>query len=255
MSADPELGYVYLPVSTPTNDYYGGHRPGDNLFAESLVCLNAATGERVWHFQIAHHGMWDYDLPAAPNLVDINVGGREIKAVAQVTKQGFCFVFDRQTGEPIWPIEEKPVPQSDIPGEKSSPTQPIPSKPAAFERQGLTEDDLIDFTPTLHQMAKTIADDYSYGPLYMAQTVESMDKKGTILVPGIIGGASWAGAAVDPHQGIIYIPSYTFPAVLTLTKATDPNAPFRYTGGVEFGPDGPRGSALAQAALRPHHRH
>ena len=244
MSADPELGYVYLPVSTPTNDYYGGHRPGDNLFAESLVCLDAATGERVWHFQTTHHGMWDYDLPAAPNLVDIKVGDREIKAVAQVTKQGFCFVFDRQTGEPVWPIEEKPVPQSDILGEKSSPTQPIPSKPAAFERQGLTEDDLIDFTPTLRQMAKTIAADYSYGPLYMAQTVESMNKKGTILVPGIIGGASWAGAAVNPHKGIIYIPSYTFSAVLTLTEAAGPNAPFRYTGGVEFGPDGPRGLPL-----------
>jgi len=244
MSADPELNYVYLPVSTPTNDYYGGHRPGDNLFGESIVCLDATTGERVWHFQIAHHGLWDYDLPAAPNLVDIEVDGQKIKAVAQVTKQGFCFVFDRITGEPIWPIEEEPVPHSDIPGEQSSPTQPIPSRPAAFERQGLSEDDLIDFTPTLREMAKTIANDYSYGPLYMAQTVASMDKKGTIIVPGIIGGASWAGAAVDPTKGVIYIPSYTFPTFLTITEAEDPDAHFRYTGGVTFGPDGPRGLPL-----------
>ena len=136
MSADPELGYVYLPVSTPTNDYYGGHRPGDNLFAESLVCLNAATGERVWHFQIAHHGMWDYDLPAAPNLVDINVGGREIKAVAQVTKQGFCFVFDRQTGEPIWPMSRKnPYRNPTFPAKNPRPPNPFPaSRPPSSAR-------------------------------------------------------------------------------------------------------------------------
>ncbi|NKB67849.1 MAG: PQQ-binding-like beta-propeller repeat protein [Candidatus Latescibacteria bacterium] len=239
MSADEELNYVYLPVSTPTNDYYGGHRLGDNLFAESLVCLNASTGERVWHFQIAHHGLWDYDLPAAPNLVDIEVGGRPVKAVAQVTKQGFCFVFDRVTGEPVWPIEEKPVPQSEVPGERSSPTQPIPSRPAPFERQGLTDDDLIAFTPTLQQMARDIIDDYEYGPLYSLPS-----EKGTIVVPGIIGGASWAGAAVDPRKGVIYIPSYTFPAVLTLTAAEDPEADYRYTGGVAFGPAGPRGLPL-----------
>ena len=149
MSADEELGYVYLPVSTPTNDYYGGHRLGDNLFADSLVCVNAETGERVWHFQILHHGLWDYDPPAAPNLIDITVGGKEIKAVAQVTKQAFCFVFDRVTGEPVWPIEERPVPQSTMPGESSSPTQPFPTKPAPFDRQGLTHDDLIDFTPAI----------------------------------------------------------------------------------------------------------
>ena len=198
MSADEALGYVYLPISTPTNDYYGGHRYGDDLFAESLVCLNAETGERVWHFQILHHGLWDYDLPAAPNLVDITVDGKEIKAVAQVTKQAFCFVFDRVTGEPVWPIEERPVPQSDVPGEKSSATQPFPTKPAPFDRQGLTHDDLIDFTPTLRKQAISIIEGYNDGPLYTRPT-----EKGTIAMPGIIGGANWAGAAVDPENGVI----------------------------------------------------
>ena len=236
-----EGGAGFSALSVTDGKLYTMYARGESEYA---VCLDAASGERIWLFQIAHHGLWDSDLPAAPNLVDIEIDGTKVKAVAQVTKQGFCFVFDRVSGEPIWPIEEKPVPQSDIPGEKSSPTQPIPSKPAAFERQGLTEDDLIDFTPTLRQMAKTILDDYSYGPLYTVQTQASLEKKGTIIVPGIIGGASWAGAAVHPGKGVIYIPSYTFPTFLTITKAEDPDAHFRYTGGVTFGPNGPRGLPL-----------
>ena len=239
MSADEELGYVYLPVSTPTNDYYGGHRLGDNLFADSLVCLNAETGERVWHFQILHHGLWDYDPPAAPNLIDITVDGKEIKAVAQVTKQAFCFVFDRETGEPVWPIEERPVPQSTVPGESSSPTQPFPTKPAPFDRQGLTHDDLIDFTPALRKQALSIIEDYDYGTLYTPPT-----EKGIIAMPGIIGGASWAGAAVDPDKGIIYIPSITFPTNTTINKAKDPKADYTHTGALAFGPKGPRGLPL-----------
>ena len=174
-------------------------------------------GERVWHFQILHHGLWDYDPPAAPNLIDITVDGKEIKAVAQVTKQAFCFVFDRVTGEPVWPIEERPVPQSTLPGEASSPTQPFPTKPAPFDRQGLTHDDLIDFTPALRKQALSIVEDYDYGTLYTPPT-----EKGTIAMPGIIGGASWAGAAVDPNKGIIYIPSITFPTNTTINKAKDP---------------------------------
>ncbi len=240
MSADEELGYVYLPFSTPTNDYYGGERPGDNLFAESLVCLNAQTGERVWHFQILHHGLWDYDLPAAPNLVDIAVDGRKIKAVAQITKQAFCFVFNRETGEPIWPIQERPVPQSSAPREKSSPTQPFPSKPLPFDRQGLTHDDLIDFTPELRQMAIDIVEDYDYGPLYTPPS-----EKGTLVMPGIIGGGSWAGAAVDPDRGIIYIPSYTYPATITLKERED--ADYAYTGELVLGLKGPRGLPLTKA--------
>ena len=239
MSADEELGYVYLPVSTPTNDYYGGHRHGDNLFAEILVCLNTETGERVWHFQILRHGLWDYDLPAAPNLIDITVDGKKIKAVAQVTKQAFCFVFDRVTGKPVWPIEERTVPQSNVPGELSSSTQPFPTKPAPFDRQGLTHNDLIDSTPTLRKQALGVIVDYDYGALYTAPS-----EKGTIAMPGIIGGASWAGAAVDPDKGIIYIPSYTYPAIITLNKAKDSSAEYAYTGALVFGPNGPRGLPL-----------
>ena len=147
MSGDEELGYVYIPVEAPTGDFYGGNRLGDNLFSDSLVCLDARTGKRIWHYQLVHHDIWDWDIGAPPILVDITVGGKPIKAVAQVTKQAFTFVFDRVTGKPVWPIEERPVPQSDVPGEKTSPTQPFPTKPAAFDRQGISLDDLIDFTP------------------------------------------------------------------------------------------------------------
>jgi len=156
ISADDELGYVYLPFGTPSNDYFGGRRPGDGLFGESLVCLDALTGKRIWHFQMVHHGLWDYDLPAAPNLIDIRVDGKPVKAVAQVTKQGFCYVLDRVTGEPIWPIEERPVPQSTMPGERSSATQPFPIRPAPFDRQGITENDVIDFTPELRMAALSV---------------------------------------------------------------------------------------------------
>ncbi len=166
MSVDETLGYVYLPFGTPTNDYYGGHRRGNNLFAESLVCLDATTGKRVWHFQAVHHGLWDYDFPAAPVLGDITVDGRRINAVAQVSKQGFVYVFDRRTGEPVWPIEERPVPQSTVPGEKTSPTQPFPTRPPAFDRQGFTDDDVIDFTPELRARALEIIKQYERGPLF-----------------------------------------------------------------------------------------
>jgi glucose dehydrogenase len=213
MSCDPELGYVYLPVSTPTNDWYGGHRKGDNLFAESLVCLDVKTGRRVWHFQIVHHGVWDYDLPCAPNLIDVTLDGRRIKAVAQVTKQAFCFVFDRVTGKPLWPIQERPVPQSTMPGEKTSPTQPFPTKPAPFDRQGATVDDLIDYTPELRKEAEEILKGWVHGPLYTPPTT-----KRTILMPGWVGGASWAGAAADPETGFLYVPSITNPMWLALEK-------------------------------------
>ncbi len=231
MSADENLGYVYLPVSTPTNDFYGGERKGDNLFAESLVCLDAETGERVWHFQMVHHGIWDYDLPAAPNLVDVTVEGQRIHAVAQVSKQGFCYVLNRETGEPVWPIEERPVPGSTVPGEASSPTQPYPTRPPAFERQGLTEEDLIDFTPELRDEAKRILRQYDSGPIFTAPS-----EKGTVMMPGLVGGASWAGAAVNPSTGIIYIPSYTLPSIATVHAATEPDAPFAFTGSYAWGP-------------------
>ena len=202
MSIDPELGYIYLPLNTAAPDYYGGHRPGANLFAESLVALDLETGERVWHFQVVHHGLWDYDLPAAPNLIDITVDGRPIKAVAQITKQGFTFVFDRVTGEPVWPIEERPVPtDTDIEGEVVWPTQPFPTRPAPFDYQGVAIDDLVDFTPEIRRMAIEAVAPYRIGPLYTPHSL-----RGTIVRPGFSAG-SWGGAAVDPETGMLYVPS------------------------------------------------
>ena len=202
MSADEELGYLYLPTNTAAPDYYGGHRLGDNLFAESLVCLDVETGERVWHFQMVHHGLWDYDNPAAPNLLDITVDGRHIKAVAQITKQGFTYTFDRVTGEPVWPIEERPVPPTTMPGEVASPTQPFPTKPPPFEDQGATIDDLVDFTAEIKQMAIEAVKPYKLGPLFTPQSLQ-----GTLQRPGAGGGGSWSGAAVDPETGLLYVPS------------------------------------------------
>ncbi len=205
---DHERGLVYLPVGTPNNDFYGGHRLGDNLFAESVLCLDARTGERVWHFQAIHHGLWDYDLPAPPNLVTIEVDGRTIDAVAVPTKTSFVYVFDRATGEPVWPIEERPVPASDVPGERASPTQPFPTKPPPLTRQGITEDDLIDFTPALRAEALEIFRRHRAGPIFTPPSLE-----GTILYPGLIGGAGWGGGAVDPERGILYVKGHNWPWV------------------------------------------
>ena len=218
MSADEDLGYVYLPVEMPTGDVYGGHRPGNNLFGDSLVCLDARTGKRIWHYQIVHHDMWDFDNPAAPVLLDLTVNGKSIKAVAQVTKQAFTYVFDRVTGEPVWPIVERAVPQSDVPGEKTSPTQPFPTKPAAFDRQGVTPADLIDFTPAIKAEALRIASEYKVGPVFTPPIVLDSDggKKGTIQLPGAGGGANWTGAAADPEAGILFIPSVTSPYISAL---------------------------------------
>ncbi len=241
MTADPELGFVYLPVSTPTNDGYGGHRPGANLFAESIVCLNARTGERVWHFQVAHHGLWDYDLPSAPLLVDIVVDGKPIEALAQITKQGFVFVLDRRSGEPVWPIEERPVPQSSVPGERTSPTQPFPTKPAPFDRQGLSPDDLIDFTPELHAEAVQLLTHYDHGPLYSPPTT-----RGYIVLPGRIGGGSWAGAAFDPETHVLYVPSITFPHLVRLVPPQDGTSDMRYVEQVFRGQFGPLGLPITK---------
>ncbi len=209
LSADDELGYVYLPTGTPTSDYYGGHRLGDNLFAESIVAVDAETGQRVWHFQAVHHGVWDYDFPAAPTLIDIEVDGRPIKALAQVSKQGFTYVFDRATGEPVWPIEERPVEtDTDLEGEVLSPTQPFPTKPPPFEYQGIGIDDLVDFTPEIRALAVEAVRDFRLGPLFTPPmlSVEG-GLQGTIQRPHIAGGASWSGAAADPETGLLYVPS------------------------------------------------
>ena len=242
MSGDEELGWVYLPIGTPTNDYYGGHRLGDNLFAESLVAVDVETGQRQWHFQMIHHGLWDYDLPAAPNLLDVTVDGRPVKAVAQVSKQGFVYVFDRVTGEPVWPIEERPVAtDTDLEGEAPSPTQPFPTRPAAFEYQGTSIDDLVDFTPEIRQMAVEAVEGFRLGPLYTPQTL-----RGTIMRPAVAGGANWSGAAVDPETGYLYVPSANAHSTIQLT-APEPGEPatLRYVRrSTTAGPVMPRGLPL-----------
>jgi quinoprotein glucose dehydrogenase len=200
MTLDPVRGLIYLPVTTPSNDFYGGRRPGAGLFGESLVCLDAATGKRKWHFQIVHHGLWDYDNPSPPNLVTIRVDGRSVDAVVQLTKQGFAFVFDRVTGKPIWPIEERAVPPSDVQGEHAWPTQPFPTKPPAISEQGVTLDDAFDLTPALKAAAQKELGKYRIGPLF---TPPSM--KGTVQRPGLIGGANWGGGAFDPPSGVLFV--------------------------------------------------
>jgi len=237
-SADEELGYVYLPVSTPTNDYYGGHRPGDGLYGDSLVCLEAATGKMIWHYQLIHHGLWDYDPPAAPNLIDITVGGKPIKAVAQVTKQAFVYVFDRVTGEPVWPIEERPVPASTVPGESTSKTQPFPTRPAPFDVQSAGDEDLIDLTPEIHREAIAIAASFDRRGLFAPPSL-----RGTIQVPGKAGGANWAGAAVDPETGMLYVGTQRLPSLATVRKPQPSESTYDFIGGGQY-LSGPRGLPL-----------
>ncbi len=240
MTVDTELGFVYLPVGSPTNDWYGGHRLGDNLYAESLVCLDARTGKHVWRFQMVHHGLWDYDLPAAPNLVDIHVDRKPIKAVAQISKQGFVYVFDRTNGKPVWPIEERPVPQSTVPGERSSPTQPFPTRPAPFAVHGITDDVLVDFTPEIHAAAKAIVNTFDHGPLYTPPSL-----KGTINVPAWGGGANWTGAAADPQTGMLYLPSSNYAMVVKLTEPKPGTSDLRFVRSYAVNRiDGPNGLPL-----------
>jgi quinoprotein glucose dehydrogenase len=243
LGADEELGHVYVPTEEATGDYYGGTRPGDNLYAESIVALDAATGEHVWHFQTLHHGIWDYDLPAAPVLADITVDGRRIKALAQVTKQAYVFVLDRETGEPVWPIEERPVPQGNVPGERYSPTQPFPTRPPAFDQQGVSEADVIDFTPELRAEAMAILEGYAYGPLYTPPVLLGNPEtpKGTLLVPGTNGGADWGGAALDPETGTLYVPSAHMPTVIALGPSEIPESTLPYVKHRVPWPFGPRG--------------
>jgi quinoprotein glucose dehydrogenase len=215
---DERRGLLYLPVSTPSNDFYGGNRLGDNLFGETLVCLDANTGARKWHFQIVHHGLWDYDLSSPPVLATIDVDGKKIDAAVQLTKEGFAFVFDRVTGKPVWPIEERPVPASDVPGEQASPTQPFPTKPPAFSPQGVTLDDAFDLTPELKAEAQAEMKKYRLGPLFTPPSLE-----GTLGRPGIIGGANWGGGAFDPETGMLYIKTTNSPAIFRVKK-TDHSA-------------------------------
>jgi quinoprotein glucose dehydrogenase len=206
MTVDEELGLVYLPVEDPTSDYYGGHRPGNNLFGDSLVCVDLRTGQRKWHFQVVHHPIWDFDLSSAPILADINVGGRAIKAVALPSKQAFLYTFDRVTGQPVWPIEEKPVQQSDVPGEKTSPTQPIPTKPPAYARNFLrVPDDLIDYTPEMRAQAKDLLSRYRVAGIFNPPLAgDEKGLLGAINVGNAGGGTNWPGAGYDPETHIVY---------------------------------------------------
>jgi quinoprotein glucose dehydrogenase len=246
-TADAEHGYVYLPVEAATGDFYGGHRHGNNLFSDALVCLDAKTGKRIWHFQTLHHDIWDYDLPAPPVLLDVTVGKKKIPAVAQVTKTGMTFVFDRLTGKPVWPIIERPVPQTDVPGEKTAATQPFPTKPAPFETLGLKDEDLIDFTPELKQQAREIVSHYRYGAMYTPPSVVvEGGNQGTLIRPNLSGGANWAGAAADPETGILYVSSLSTVGPIGLKH--DPKlSNMQYIG--TYGEGFPNGSLGGPAGL------
>jgi glucose dehydrogenase len=235
MSADPELGLVYLPIETPTGDYYGADRPGDNLFGNSLVALDYRTGEMKWYFQLTHHEIWDWDLPSAPILADLPDGR---KVVVQLTKQAMAYVFDRATGEPIWDIVETPVPQSDVPGEQSSPTQPIPTKPAPYDRQGFSTDDLIDYTPELRAKALELVKPYRMSELFTPPSLANAPDgtQGTLHLPNATGGSNWEGGAYDPDTGILYVPSRTAVSLLALVPGGD-DSTVAYIQGLRGGLD------------------
>jgi len=252
ISVDLELGMAYLPVEMPTHDYYGGARPGNGLFGETLVAVDLKTGERKWHYQLVHHGIWDMDIPCAPILADITVNGRTIKAVAQPTKQAFLYVFDRVTGQPIWPIEERPVPQGDTPGEKYSKTQPIPTKPAAYNRQGLAVDDLIDFTPELRAEAVKAIARYKIGPVFTPPVVSKAEGPIATLQMASQGAATnWPGGSYDPETHTVYVHSQSAVATLGLVPPPPGAAPdVRYHQGTVLAGarrSGGSGAATAEA--------
>jgi quinoprotein glucose dehydrogenase len=230
MSVDEQLGLAYLPVESPTGDYYGGPRPGNGLFGETLVAVDLQTGKRKWHYQLVHHGIWDMDIPCPPILLDVTINGKTIKAVAQPTKQAFLYVFNRETGEPIWPIPEKPVEKGTVPGEWYAPTQPFPSKPAAYETQGLVVDDLIDFTPELRAEAEKIASRYRLGPIFTPPVVSTLGGPlATLAVATAGGGTNWPGGSMDPETGILYVSSSKVLSVLGLVpprEGTKNDLPF-----------------------------
>lgn len=210
MSADLDLGLVYVPLEMPAADYYGVNRPGSNLFGDSLLALDLKTGARKWHYQTIHHDLWDWDLPCAPILFDMVQNGLTIKALAQPTKSAFLFVLNRQTGQPVWPIEERPVPQSEVPGEKTSPTQPFPTRPVPFDRQGISIDDLIDFTPELRAQAVEFVKKYRIGPIFTPPALARPDGPiSTLILPQDVGGSNWPGGSFDPVTNRLYIHSHT----------------------------------------------
>ena len=257
MSIDAERGLLYVPTSTPSGDYWGGRRVGANLFAESLLCLDARTGKRQWHFQTVHHGVWDYDLSAAPNLVTITVDGREVDAVAQVSKNGFTYVFDRVTGEPVWPIEERAVDTAtDVPGEVLYPTQPFPTKPPAFSGQGVSPGDANDLTPEIHALAAEQMQRFRLGPLFTPPSLQ-----GTLQRPGSSGGANWGGAAFDPETALLYVRTSEDADTnqVCVSKGDDPEVDVEYSNNCPYGAtlimyqeaDGPGGAQAPASELGP----
>lgn len=231
MTADEQLGYVYIPLTAPTASHYGGHRPGKNLYSDSLICLDVKTGKLVWYYQLIHHDIWEYDAATPPILADLTVDGKRIKAVIASNKTGFLYVFDRVTGKPVWPIEERPVPKSTVPGEEAWPTQPFPTKPPAYDRQGISEADLIDFTPELHKQALEIASHYVMGPLFTPPSVRSDDpdgERGTMVAPGGWGSGNWNTGAFDPQTGMYYAVSMTQIGSYGIVRNPDPESPLLY---------------------------
>ena len=220
LSLDETRGYLYLPLEAATGDYFGGHRLGNNLYSSTLACLDVRTGKLVWHFQTVHHDIWDWDNPTAPILATVTIDGRPRDIVVQLTKQAFAYVFDRVTGQPIWPIVERPVPASDVPTERSSPTQPIPTRPAAYDRQAVTVDDLIDFTPTLRAEAVEAVKGYRLGALFAPPSLASAPDgtRGTLVLPGNLGGSNWEPSAFDPESGLLFVGSWTNPSILALAN-------------------------------------
>jgi glucose dehydrogenase len=244
ISVDEATGMAYFPLTSPTNDMFGGQRLGNDLFSDTVMAVKCSTGERVWHFQTVHHDLWDYDNPAAPILADITVNGKPIHAVVQLTKQSMAFVFDRTNGQPVWPIEERPVPASSTPGERASPTQPFPTKPAPFDRQGVTVDDLIDFTPELRAQALELIKQYKIGPVFTPPTVAENGIKGTVQLPGSVGGADWQSGAFDPETGILYVQSITAPFTADLVKGDPRATDLDYVPGLRAWTPGPQGLPL-----------
>jgi len=232
-AGDAERGIVYLPIEAATNDVFGGHRPGNNLYSGSLVAVKEETGEVLWYQQLVHHDIWDYDMPSHPILLDLEVDGEEIPAIIQMGKQAFAYVFNRVTGEPVWPIEERPVPASDVPGEWTSPTQPFPTRPPAFDVQGITHDNLIDFTPALREAAIESIAEHRIGDIFTPPSLSQAEDgtRGQIVVPGLGGGANWEGGAADPETGYVYIGSTTSPSVVGLEPPGFGESNARYTMG------------------------
>jgi quinoprotein glucose dehydrogenase len=253
ITVDQDLGIAYLPVESATGDYFGADRPGANLFAESLVALDLQTGKRKWHFQLVHHGIWDHDIPCAPILVEVKRDGKTIKAVAQPTKQAFLYVFDRVTGQPIWPIEERPVPKGDVPGEWYSPTQPFPldarGRPFSYDAQGFSIDDLIDFTPELRAEGLKVASRYKLGPIFTPPVVSKIEGPlGTLSMASAAGGTVWPGGSYDPETNILYVNSQRLSSVLGLVRQPDPKNDLAYVEGNAAATPGTRGAGAGDGA-------